>query len=96
MSDRITEKMLQSLVDYLNQITNSPATSYSKGEDGRYHANIGAYCLDFAYSGVQLQRICNDGGGISTPLGGGFNTKRELYNKLHAYLRGIETGKELK
>jgi hypothetical protein len=88
MSDRITDKMLQSLTDHLNKITNSPTESYSKGEDDRYHANPGAFCLDGAYSGVQLQRICNEGGG--------YGTKRELYEKLHAYIRGIEEGKSSK
>jgi hypothetical protein len=29
-------------------------------------------------------------------LGGGYGTKRELYEKLHAYIRGIEEGKSSK
>jgi hypothetical protein len=95
MTDRITDKHLKSLVDYINTITDSPKESYKLGQDGRYHAQIGCYCLDYAYSGVQLQRICNDGGGVSQPIGGGYGTKRELYEKLQAYIRGIQDGKEL-
>ena len=93
--DRITNKQLESLVSYLNKITNSPDKSYSIGEDGLYHANPGCYCLDGAYGGVNLNRICNDGGGVNTPLGGGFYTKKELYNKISAFIKGIEEGKSL-
>lgn len=96
MSDRVTEKQLQSLVDYINTITNSPKESYSKGEDGHYHANIGNYHIDGAYGGVTLHQIVTDGGGVTTPLGGGYFTKRELYQKLYAFIRGIDIGKSIK
>jgi hypothetical protein len=93
--DRITEKQLGSLVAYLNKITNSPA-DYSDRETGHFRAHIGHYCLAGAYGGVQLQRVCNEGGGVSEPLGGGYGTKRELYEKIHAFIRGIEEGKAIK
>lgn len=95
MTDRITEKQLGLLVAYLNKITNSPAEYSHTTPGGRFCANIGHYCLSGAYGGVQLQRVCTDGGGVSEPLGGEYCTKRELYEKLRAYIRGIETGKEL-
>jgi len=91
--ERISEKQLKSLVDYLNKLTNSPTESYTKGEDSRYHANIGCYVIDSAYSGWQLQRISNEGGGVSQPIGGGYDTKREAYEKISAFIRGIEAGK---
>ena len=94
MTDRITYKMLQGLCDYLNKLTNSPATSYAQGEDGKYHAQIGNYHISGAYGGVNLERICNDGGAITQPIGGGFKTKRELYNLITAYIRGIEAQKQ--
>lgn len=96
MSDRITEKQLESLVDYINTITNNPKESYSKVEDGHYRANIGNYHIDGAYGGVTLHQIVTDGGGVTAPLGGGYFTKRELYQKLNAFIHGITVGKELK
>lgn len=94
MSDRITNKQLESLVSYINKITNSPEESYTKDENGHYKANVGNFHIDGAYGGVQLVRMCTEGGGISQPLGGGFCTKRELYEKMQAFIRGIEQGKQ--
>lgn len=89
MSDRITNKQLESLVAYINKLTNSPAEPWTRDENG-FRANIGNYHLDGAYGGVNLARMCTDGGGISQPLGGGFRPKRELYDMLTAYIRGLE------
>lgn len=87
--ERITEKQLQSLIDHLNKITNSPATPYAKDETGKYTAQVGNYHLDCAYGGYNLARMCSAGGGISHPITSGYMTKRELYNLIHAYIRGI-------
>lgn len=92
-TDRITQAHLQALVDRLNRITNSPAEPYTKGEDGRYHANIGNYHLSGAYGGVNLVRMHNENGGISCPINHGHVPKRELYNLLYAFIRGVETAK---
>lgn len=94
MSNRITEKDLQNQVNWLNEITNQPKEQYTKNEKGEYKANIGNYHLSFAYGGVTLHQMFNDGGGVVTPLGGGYFTKRELYYKLHAFIAGISIGKE--
>ena len=93
--DRIYEKDLRNLIEYINELTNSPKQSYAKQDDGTYKAQIGNYHLEGAYGGYNVARICTDGGGITQPLGGGYHTKRELYEKLHAFIRGIDTGKEL-
>ena len=93
--DRITEKQLRSLVDHINKLTGNAPAPYTHNSTG-IHANIGNYFLEYAYNGINLVRMCSEGGGISQPLGGGFHTKRELYEKLHAFILGIETGKELK
>ena len=91
--DRITEKMLERKIDYLNEITGSPKEPYTKGEDGRYHANIGNYHLTGAYGGVSVGHMCNDGGGIDTPVTYGHVPKRELWEKLCSFINGIELGK---
>ena len=93
MAERITQKHLEGMVSRLNRLTNSPET-YMSDIGGRRVINIGHFHIDGAYGGVNLVRTCTDGGGISSPIGGGFCTKRELYEKLYAYIRGIELMQE--
>jgi hypothetical protein len=90
--ERITEKQLRGLIDYLNKITGQPLTSYTKvGE--KFKANIGNYHLECAYSGYQLVQMVNESGGIRT-ITGGFCPKRELYYEIRAYIDGIQDGKK--
>lgn len=87
---RIADRHLQALCDRLNKLTNSPAKTYALNESGKRCAHIGNFHIGSAYSGVQLQRIANDAGGITTPLGGGYGTKRALYEKMSAFIAGLE------
>lgn len=91
MSNRITESMLEKLVDLINDASNTPKETYTKDESGKYKSNIGNYHLGFAYGGVQLQKIVNNGGGITTPLYTGYTTKKELYLVLRSFLTGLES-----
>lgn len=91
--NRITEKQLEFLVARLNELTGSPKESWTRNGDGQLHANIGNYHLSYAYGGVCLHRMMNEHGGVTTPLSYGHVPKRELYDALHAFLRGIELGK---
>lgn len=84
MTNRISQSQLESLVDTINRLTNSPAKPY--GDNG---ANVGNFHLSYAYGGVTLHRMVNDGGGVTTPLGGGYFTKRELFEKMHAFIGGL-------
>jgi hypothetical protein len=88
---RVTVKYLEAAIRRLNEATNSPIEPYSKTGDGRIEANIGCYHLSEAYGGYQLQRICNAGGGVTTPLGLGYASKRELLGKIYAFIDGHET-----
>lgn len=76
--ERITKKTLESLVEYINKLTNSPATPYTR-TDNKSVANVGNF-----------HRMSNEGGGVSTPVGMGTRTKRELYNDLQSFIRGLE------
>lgn len=87
---RITEKQLESLCDYLNTITNSPATYGGRNEAGQFKANIGHYHISHAYGGVCLHRVSNEGGGVNTPLLSYHATKRELFNAMHSFIKGLE------
>jgi hypothetical protein len=90
--DRITNKQLSALCEWLNEITDSPAEPYTQ-IDGKLRANIGNYHISGAYGGVCLHRMMNESGGVNTPLSSGHGTKRELFEQMHAYIRGIELGK---
>jgi len=77
--ERITEKMLKKRVEYLNKLV---------GIDNPKYSTVGAYCLDYAYGGVQLQQWMNELGGIHDILRCGYCSKRELYKLMNAYING--------
>lgn len=91
MASRITEKMLENLVSEINHLTGSPNTPYSRDQNGKLRGNIGNYHLSYAYGGVNLHRMSNESGGINCPISSGYKTKRELYEMMHSFIRGIET-----
>ncbi len=86
---RITQKDLEVLVKHINFKTNSPETPYTK-ENGKLKANIGNYHLNWAYGGVELVRMDNEGGGITVISNIGFASKRDLFNWMYAFLSGME------
>lgn len=88
MSNRINQQDLQHLVDNINKATDSPMQPWTKNGSGQYKANINNYHMDWAYGGVALHRMVNDGGGITCISTIGYGTKRELYNWMIAYLAG--------
>ena len=90
MTTRITIANLEAVVARINRVTGSPATPYTRDANGKLRANIGNYHLSQCYGGVCLHRMANESGGVTTPLGGGHVPKRELYDQLHAFLRGID------
>lgn len=92
MTTRITEKQLQAVVDRINHATNSPLASYLQ-INGKLTAQIRNYHLDGAYGGWKLSRMASDGGGTSDVFHSGYCTKRELYDQLHAFLRGLDSVK---
>lgn len=93
MTQRITDAMLESRVRRLNQLTNSPCTPYSQ-VGSMSIANIGNFHLSHAYGGVCLHRMCNESGGVRTPIISYHTTKRQLYDLMNAYIDGIEFAQE--
>lgn len=89
--DRITNKQLDSLCDWLNTMTNSPTTYSTRNEDGQFKANIGHFHISHAYGGVCLHRVMNEGGGVTTPIVHGHVSKRELFNLMHAFIKGLDS-----
>ena len=86
---KVTKKDLTATIDRLNRVTNSPETPW-KRVDGRNVAQIGNYHLSEAYGGYELCQMMSEGGGVSDTLKSGHVPKKELYNLIHAFLRGIE------
>lgn len=91
----ITRKNLDAVVNRLNIMTGNKIAPYTRSEDGRFTANVGNYHLSGAYGGVSLHRMVTDGGGVTDVFGCGHVAKRDLYDHLHAYLKGIERGVRL-
>lgn len=90
MTDRITSRHLEMTVKRLNELTDSPTVPYAKDENGKLRAQVGCYVIDSAYGGVALHQIMNEGGGVHDIFRSGHMTKRELFNRLHAYVNGRE------
>lgn len=88
MTNRITEKNLQAVVDRINRTMATPMDSY-KVVDGKHVAQVGNYHLSFAYGGVNLCQMVNEGGGCRNVFSCGHVTKRDLYDRMQAYLSGI-------
>lgn len=92
MSDRITDKHLQALRNRINIITGSPM-EYMTTIDGKRTINVGHYHISGAYGGVCLHRTINESGGVTCPIGMGHVPKRDLYNRMVAFIAGLEASK---
>lgn len=88
--DRITLAHLQAIVDRINRTMGTPHESWVKDESGKYCAQIGNYHLSGAYGGYSLHQMMSDGGGVYDTLGCGHIAKRELAERMYAFIRGIE------
>jgi hypothetical protein len=81
---------IQANLDYLNRITESHATPYTRGADGKLTANVGNFHLYRAYGGYSIRRMANESGGITNPCGHGAVSKREVFDRLTNFIAGIE------
>jgi hypothetical protein len=86
---RITKKQLQSRIETINSILNRPLTPYTQA-DGKLIANIGNFSLSQAYGGYCVHLMVNDGGGVSTPIWNGHITAREAYDRISAFISGLQ------
>lgn len=96
MADRITSRHLEQLVRVINVRVNGDPCSdlWQRDAGGDLTARLGAYYIDGAYGGVALYRMVTAGGGVSDVLGCGHVPKRDLYNRLQAFRRGLEVADE--
>lgn len=80
--ERITEKILKAKVELLNN---------TKGFINPKYGTIDSYTIGYAYGGVCLHQYCKSGGVINT-FNCGYITKRDLFNRICAYIEGIREG----
>lgn len=85
---RISEKDLEDLCIHINHIAGHAPYAYSKNKDGKLMAYVGSYMIDSAYGGHRLVQLDNKDGGIKVIIDG-FSPKRELYEKMQAFLLGL-------
>jgi hypothetical protein len=91
MAQRITDKDLDQLAKQLNDLTKSPQFPYARDpETDRNVAQVGNFHISHAYGGVCLHRMSNTSGGVSCPLVSYHEPKRALYDRMHAFVDGIE------
>ena len=89
--DRITQKNLDGVVELLNRLTDSPLEAWIEGEDGKYLPQGNNFHINSCNGGVSLVRMCATGPGENNILGRG--TKRDLYERIHAYIDGVMLGR---
>lgn len=93
---RITLKDLEAVCARINRTVNgkemSPYGVSRHDGDTRpeWRWNIDAYTLDGAYGGYSLHRVVGESGGVTDVFGCGHIPKRDLYERMQAFLRGIE------
>lgn len=92
MAYRITEAHLKAEVEWLNKMTGNPTYPYTRDDSGQLKANIGNYHISHAYGGVCLHQMVNEGGGVRDIFNCGHITKRDLAERISAYMLGIEHG----
>ena len=89
--ERITIKDIERKLAHLNELTGNPAQPWNESGEPGTRGNIGNYHLSQAYGGYGINRMSNGAGGCSDPIFCGHRPKRECYNLLCAYVRGIES-----
>ena len=85
---RITKSQLENLAALVNRYTGSPEKPYTR-EGDTLAKHPGSFYISYANGGVSLERLC-EGGGATDVLTSGHVTKRELYQRMHAFLKGLE------
>lgn len=78
---RITSKILELLVDSINEITKSPRVIITNKKH-----NIGHYHINYYFDSVSLYRTSNINGGVDEIYGPCSN--KELYCFMTGYIRG--------
>ena len=85
---RVTIKDLERLAALANEITNSPAT-YATRIDGKFKSHVGHFFISQEYGGVCFCKVANEGGARADIFRCGHTTKKDLYNRIQAFLTAL-------
>ena len=88
--DRITQRHLDSLCERINSAHKTPAAPYARIDD-KLIGQVGNFHISGAYGGVCLHQIANESGAARDVFSCGYITKRDLYNRMRAYLVACES-----
>ena len=90
--ERMTDKQLNATILWINRLTQSPTEPYSKNEKGEWKPNANNYHLSGANGGKSLHRMSATEGctGVSDVFNCGHIPKRELANRMYAFICGLE------
>lgn len=97
VSNRVTREDLADLCKRINELTNSPTTMGIKLPRGEVRHNVGHFhCQPVPDGGgYEFRRIDMPYGGSVNVLGTGAIPRKDMFNRLNAFIKGIETGKAL-
>jgi hypothetical protein len=87
---RVTQQHLDSACARLNLLTENSTTAWTPRPDGSLQAQVGRFYIESAYGGWKLVQMVNPFGGMREPLGGGYTSRRDLLNLIHAMIAGVE------
>ena len=90
---RITDENLTRLATQINKTTNSPTEPWTRNGN-EVISNEGCFHVEFAYSGVTFSRMTSRTGTTTNVLQVGYISKKDLYERMQAFLNGIIVGKE--
>ena len=90
--DGVSRKELDAIVGRINRILGMPDTPYVMNiVTGKYENQGGNYHLDEMYGGWSLCRMAWGGSGTTTIIGRG--TKREIRDRMYAFIEGINAAR---
>lgn len=92
--NRITDKDLKAVVSRINTMCGTPSEPYAKIGD-KYVPQANCYHLSGAYGGVSLHQMSSTPSctGVRDVFSCGHITKRELYDRMQAFIVGYQTAK---
>jgi hypothetical protein len=92
--ERITQKDLEAVCARINRTVNGAELEPYERVNGHFRQVPNAFTISYAYGGAALHRNCDAGAdgeshGVSDVFGYHM-PKRELYERMQAFLRGVE------
>ena len=93
MSYCITNKMIEKLALRLNKLAGTPEVPCKRGDNGELEWQEGHYHISYAYGGACLHQI-TAGGGVCDIFHCGHVSKRDLYNRISAFIDGYQAAKD--